>query len=84
MIVSKPFASYTDAARSNGEQGIIRMRITFSKEGRISKLALVQTLKEGLQRQAVFAAIRIKFIPQEKNNEPLTVTKLIEYSFNIY
>jgi Gram-negative bacterial TonB protein C-terminal len=84
VIVSKPLASYSEAARSKLEQGIIRMRITFSKDGPISKLALLQTLQEGLLRQAVFAAIRIKFIPQEKNNEPLTVTKVIEYSFNIY
>jgi TonB family protein len=84
VIVSKPLASYTDAARRNSEKGIVRLRVTFSKDGRISKISTMQTLGHGLLRQCVFAAIRIKFLPQEKNNEPVTVTKPVEYSFDIY
>ncbi len=84
VIVSKPRASYTDAARQNREEGTVKMRVTFSKDGRISKISTMQILKEGLLRQSVFAAIRIKFLPQEKDGEPVTVTKVIEYSFDIY
>jgi Gram-negative bacterial TonB protein C-terminal len=84
LILYKPLASYTDAARQKMEQGNVRMRIAFSKDGRISKVQVLQQLEAGLLRQAIFSAIRIKFLPQEKNNEPVTVSKLIEYSFNIY
>ncbi len=84
IIALKPFPSFTESARMKQEQGKIRLRVTFSKEGWISKISLLQTLQEGLLRQAVFAAIRIKFLPQEKNNEPVTVTKTIEYTFSIY
>lgn len=84
IIISKPLASYTNAARAELEQGRVRMRVTFAKEGRISKLLLLQTLQKGLLRQSVFAALRIKFLPQEKAGEPQTVTKLIEYTFSIY
>jgi hypothetical protein len=84
LILYKPLASYTNAARQKMEQGNIRMRIAFSKDGRITNVRVLQQLQAGLLRQAVFSAIRIKFLPQEKNNEPVNVSKLIEYSFNIY
>jgi hypothetical protein len=84
LILYKPLASYTNAARQKMEQGNIIMRIAFSKDGRITNVRVLQQLQAGLLRQAVFSAIRIKFLPQEKNNEPVNVSKLIEYSFNIY
>lgn len=84
LILYKPLASYTNAARRKMEQGNIRMRIAFSQDGRVSKVQVLQQLEAGLVRQAIFSAIRIKFLPQEKNNAPVTVSKLIEYSFNIY
>lgn len=84
LILSKPAASYTSSARINLQQGAVRMRITFSKDGRISQLNLLNDLDESLIRQALFAAIRIKFLPQEINDKPVTVTKTIEYSFQIY
>ena len=83
VIVSKPLASYTDAARRSAEQGIVRLRVTYSKDGRISKISTLQTLGQGLLRQCIFAAIRIKFLPQERNGVPITVTKPVEYSFDI-
>ena len=84
VLITKPRASFTNAARRNNETGKILLRVMFSQAGRITKISLIERGKVTVLRQAVFAAIRIKFIPQEKNNEPLTVTKLIEYSFNIY
>jgi hypothetical protein len=84
VIISKPRVSYTEAARQKYEQGVVAMRIAFAKEGRISKIVILRSLREGLLRQSVFAALRIKFLPQEINNGPVTVTKLVEYSFSIY
>jgi hypothetical protein len=84
VIVVKPLASYTDAARRRLAQGVISLRITFAGKGYVSRVELIRTLPEGLLRQAVFAALRIRFLPQEVNNEPVTVSKLVEYSFNVY
>lgn len=84
VIVSKPLAHYIDSARRNSEEGIVRLRVTFSKDGYISKISTMQTLGHGLLRQSLFAALRIKFLPQERNNAPITVSKVVEYSFDIY
>lgn len=83
-LIARPNPSFTDAARQKGVQGTVRVRLTFSKNGSITKINFLSTLKEGLLRQVMFAAIRMKYIPAEKNGEPSTVTKLVEYKFDIY
>ena len=84
VIVLKPASSYTVAARQNVETGVVQLRVTFSEDGSVSKIGLLKTLKFGLTREAFFAALRIKFLPAEKDEKPLTVTKIIEYSFSLY
>ncbi len=66
LIVSKPFASYTEAARQKLTSGTITLRLTFTKDGWISRVSIMSGLPNGLNRQAVFAALRIKFLPHEK------------------
>jgi TonB family protein len=83
IILNKPQVTYTEAARQTLTSGSIRLRVTFDKNGAISKIGLLKGLPNGLNRNAFFAALRIKFIPQEKENELETVTKTVEYSFSI-
>jgi hypothetical protein len=84
LIVNRQSAAYTDEARMYRESGKLQTRLTFSQEGHISKVGILSTLKYGLLRQAFFAAIRIKFLPAEKDEKPKTVTKIVEYSFSLY
>lgn len=84
VIPFKPLPSYTNIARQNLSQGNVKLRITFSKDGWISKIGFVQVLPDGLLRQSIFAAIRIKFLPQERDEVPVTVAKTVEYSFRVY
>ncbi len=84
LFLSKPKASYTEAARKAGDKGIIRLRLKFSENGGISKIGVLSSLPNGLLRNAVFSALRIKFIPQEKDNELVSNTNVVEYSFDIY
>ena len=84
LFLSKPKASYTEAARRAGNKGIIRLRIGFSDKGRVSKIGVLSDLPNGLLRNAVFSALRIKFIPQEKDDKLISTTAVVEYSFDIY
>jgi hypothetical protein len=83
IILSKPFASYTNEARQALVSGTIRLLVTFEKDGRISKIGVVKDLPNGLTRNAFFAALRVKFLPQEKQGELETTRKTIEYSFSV-
>jgi len=83
-IIVKTNPSYTEAARNGGENGTIRVRLTFSENGSITKVSFLSALKGGLMRQVLFAAISLKFLPAEKNGEPVTSVKVVDYSFRIY
>jgi TonB family protein len=83
-ILSKPRASYTDAARENNVMGQVRLEVTFQKDGKIGKIKIIQSLPSGLTESAVTAAKKIKFEPEMKNGKPVTVTEIQTYTFTIY
>jgi TonB family protein len=83
-ILSKPRPSYTDAARQSGIEGVVRLMIGFSEDGKIKHIMVVKPLSHGLNEEAVRAARAIKFNPATKDGKPVSVVKQIEYSFSIY
>jgi TonB family protein len=80
-ILSKSTAQYTNEARRNGTAGTVQLRVTFLASGAIGDISPVNSLPDGLTQAAIEAAKGIKFEPATENGTPLTVTKLIEYSF---
>lgn len=84
IVLNKQPPGYTPTARQKGVSGNIRVRARFSEDGWVSHLSLYETLDGGLLRQTLFAAIRIKFMPQQRNGKPESVAKSLEYSFAIY
>lgn len=83
-ILSKPRANYTEEARKNQVQGVVRLRVTFLANGTIGSITTISGLPYGLTEQAIAAARQIKFEPAMKNGVPQTVTRTIEYVFNLY
>lgn len=83
-ILSKQRANYTDMARKNGVEGVVRLRVTFLASGEIGSISPVSALPYGLTEQAIAAARNIKFEPAKRNDIPISVTKLVEYSFSLY
>ena len=83
-ITSKPRAQYTDAARNQNVQGTVILRMTFSKDGSIGDIKVIHGLGFGLTEQAIAAAKQIVFHPKQINGVPVSVTKTVEYNFNIY
>lgn len=84
QIRSKPRPNYTESARKNSVQGTVRLRVTFSASGQVTGITPVSGLPDGLTEQAIAAARQIQFSPQKKNGVPVSVTKTIEYGFNMY
>lgn len=84
FILSKPRPRYTEQARMQNQQGEVTLRVTFGSNGQIQKIDVVKGLGNGLTESAVKAARQIRFLPAEKNGEPFTVTKTVQFSFSIY
>lgn len=83
-IISKDRASYTDLARLYGIEGTVILRVEFLDTGEIGSVTPVKLLPFGLVERAIVAARTVKFEPKYVNGTPISVTRLIEYSFSIY
>lgn len=83
-VLSKPRANYTDMARQNDTQGVVRVRVTFLASGEIGEVVPVSNLPCGLTEQAIAAAKQIKFEPATRDGVPISVTKIVEYTFTLY
>lgn len=83
-IISKPKATYTDAARTANIQGSVRLKITFLASGEIGSITPITRLPNGLTEQAIAAARQIKFEPARVNGVPVSKVVTFDYGFNIY
>lgn len=89
-VTSMPPPGYTPQARLDGVSGWIKLRVTFLETGEIGDIFYVaesspdKTLtKAGLLKKAYDAAKLIEFLPAIKEGKPVTVTKVLEYNFNL-
>ena len=83
-ILSKPQARYNDAARTNGVQGSVRLKVTLLASGQVGSITPVTRLPHGLTEQAIAAARLIRFEPAKVNGVPVSKIVTLEYSFSIY
>ncbi len=84
LIVSRPRAAYTNSARDKDVKGSLRLKIELGTNAFIPAIEIIRTLPDGLVRQAIFAALRLKFLPAERNGVPVKVKRTLEYTFDIY
>lgn len=84
MIITKPIAGYTEAARQNQIKGTVTLKVVFLSNGEIGDISPDVELPDGLTGEAVAAVKKIVFIPEKINGVKVTTTKKIQYSFTIY
>jgi hypothetical protein len=81
LKIAKP--SYTEAARKYNTNGKIRLRLLFG-ESSVTGLEVVRDLPNGLLREVIIAALRMKFLPEERDGKPVSTMSFIEYHFSVY
>jgi len=83
-ILRKPRPGYTDSARSANVQGTIKIAVLFGANGEVQQTLVLNRLGNGLDERAAAAARKIEFEPMTKDGKPVSVVKIVEYSFSIY
>ncbi len=83
-VLTKPEASYTNAARQNRISGLVRLRAVLSFDGKVKYILVVRPLSHGLTEMAIAAARRIKFEPATKDGRPVSQFVTLEYSFSVF
>lgn len=83
-VLTKPRAEYTDQARQAGVQGTTTLLVNFSDKGTVKNVLVLKSLGFGLDQSAIRAAQKIRFEPAQKDGKPVSVVKMVQYSFTLY
>jgi TonB family protein len=83
-IIERAEPSYTEAARENQVEGVVRLLVVLCPSGAVSNVKVVKGLPDGLTEKAISAARQIRFTPAEKDGRNVSQYVVLEYNFNIY
>jgi len=75
---------YTDAARKEKIQGVVRLELVITPEGKPCPLKIVRGLRPELDINAAKAAEKWVFEPARKDGKPVATTVIVEVSFRLY
>lgn len=81
--LSVPNPLYTDAARANGTQGSVVLRVRVAEDGTVNAISVIRGLPDGLTEQAIAAARLSKFKPAMKDGKPVPYWVVLSISFSI-
>ncbi|HXG67891.1 MAG TPA: energy transducer TonB, partial [Blastocatellia bacterium] len=65
--LNRPRPNYTEEARKNKIQGTVRARVLVGADGRVQNVTILRGLPDGLNEEAVRAAMQMRFTPATKN-----------------
>lgn len=84
VINAKPEPGFTDEAKEDSIQGVVRLRVTLTHDGRVTNPLVLRSLTHGLTTQALRAALSVKFKPAQKDGRPVAQAVILEYNFQVF
>ncbi len=81
--LSGPTPRYTQAARANGIQGTVTLRVLVGEDGDVQDVRVVRGLPDGLTEQAIEAARQAKFKPATKDGQAVSYWVLLQLEFTL-
>jgi TonB family protein len=80
----KPKPAYTELARFFGIKGTVTLRVAFLADGTVGDVTLMKKLPFGLTKSAIKTARGMRFDPEWKNGQPVSVIKTISFGFSLF
>jgi TonB family protein len=75
---------YTEAARKEKIQGVVRVEIVVTPQGKPCPVKVVRGLRPELDRNAVKAVEKWMFEPAQREGKPVASRIVVEVSFRLY
>lgn len=84
ILLNQPRPLFTEEARKNKVQGVVRVKILVDTNGTVKEVILMRGLPDGLNEQAIRAAYQMRFRPAMKNGQPISYWLTnVEVEFNL-
>lgn len=84
VLLNRPRPMFTEEARRNRIQGVVRIKILIDVSGKVTEVVVTRGLPDGLDLQAIRAAYQMRFRPAMKNGSPVPYwLSNVEVEFNL-
>jgi protein TonB len=83
VLLNRVHPSYTEEARRNRVEGVVRLRILVDETGKAKQVRVSHGLPDGLNEEAVEAAYKMQFKPAMKDGKAVAFYITIEITFNL-
>jgi protein TonB len=81
--LNAPRPNYTEEARTNKAQGIVRARILIGSDGTVKQVRIIRGLPYGLDEEAIRAAMQMRFRPALKDGRAVAYWMALDVEFNL-
>jgi|SRR5262245_23204350 len=81
--LNRSYPTYTEKARHNWVQGVVRIHILVAKDGSVARMRAITGLPDGLTQAAYRAAYQLRFTPATKDGEPVSFWQFFDFEFNL-
>ncbi|MEN3335283.1 MAG: hypothetical protein V7641_4648 [Blastocatellia bacterium] len=81
--LNEPRPNYTEEARTNKAQGIVRAHILIGSDGLVKQVRILRGLPYGLNEEAIRAAMQMRFRPAMKNGAAVAFWMTLDVEFNL-
>ena len=83
VALNRPRPNYTEAARKNKIQGVIRARVLVGVDGSVQNVSIVRNLPDGLNEEAITAVYQMRFKAATRNGQSVASWITLEVEFNL-
>jgi TonB family protein len=84
VLLNRPRPIFTEEARRNKIQGVVRMKILIDVSGKVTQVVVTRGLPDGLDLEAIRAAYQMRFRPAMKSGRPVSFwLSNVEVEFNL-
>ncbi|HXF38926.1 MAG TPA: energy transducer TonB [Blastocatellia bacterium] len=83
ILLNNPQPNYTELARKNEVEGIVRLRILIGQDGLVKRVTVSRGLPDGLDEQAILAAYQMRFKPAMKGGQPVAYMQGVDVEFKL-
>lgn len=82
-ILSRREPEYTEQARRKRTTGRVVLRVVLKSSGEIGDIEVVRDAPDGLTDECIRVAREIKFVPAQKDGQPVSTYVMVEYTFDV-
>jgi TonB family protein len=83
VALNFPRPNYTEKARNNRVQGIVRVKLLVGADGVVKQVRVTSGLPDGLNEEAIRCAYRVRFKPAMKDGQPVTYWVGMDVEFHL-